>query len=68
MSFKKIPGQSLTMAKLIYSAICSLDGYTADEEGDFDWAAPDKELHSLVNDLERRFGSSAVHLHHRADS
>jgi hypothetical protein len=29
------------LAKLIYSAIASLDGYVADEEGNFDWAAPD---------------------------
>jgi hypothetical protein len=29
------------MAKLNYSAICSLDGYVADEEGNFDWSAPD---------------------------
>jgi hypothetical protein len=29
------------MAKLIYSAITSLDGYVADEDGNFDWAAPD---------------------------
>lgn len=41
------------MAKLIYSAITSLDGYVADTEGKFDWAAPDEELHAFVNDLER---------------
>jgi riboflavin biosynthesis pyrimidine reductase len=40
------------MAKLIYSAITSLDGYVADENGNFDWAAPDDELHAFVNDLE----------------
>ncbi len=45
------------MAKLIYSAITSLDGYVADEHGDFDWAAPDEELHALVNDLERPIGT-----------
>jgi len=41
------------MAKLIYSAIASLDGYIADEDGNFDWAAPDEEVHRFVNDLER---------------
>jgi dihydrofolate reductase len=41
------------MAKLIYSAITSLDGYVSDEDGSFDWAAPDEEVHSYVNDLER---------------
>ena len=42
------------MAKLIYSAITSLDGFIADEDGNFDWAAPDEEVHAFVNDLERR--------------
>jgi dihydrofolate reductase len=45
------------MAKLIYSAITSLDGYVADEQGNFDWAAPDEEVHSFVNELERRVGT-----------
>jgi dihydrofolate reductase len=45
------------MAKLIYSAITSLDGYIADEDGNFDWAAPDQEAHTLVNDLERPVGT-----------
>ena len=42
------------MAKLIYSAISSLDGYVADAEGNFDWSVPDEEVHTFVNDLERR--------------
>jgi dihydrofolate reductase len=45
------------MAKLIYSAITSLDGYVADENGDFDWAEPDEEIHAFVNDLERPIGT-----------
>ena len=45
------------MAKLIYSAIASLDGYVADEDGNFDWAAPDEEVHTFVNDLERPVGT-----------
>jgi hypothetical protein len=45
------------MAKLIYSAITSLDGYVSDEDGSFDWAAPDEEVHSYVNDLERPVGT-----------
>jgi dihydrofolate reductase len=45
------------MAKLIYSAIASLDGYVADEEGNFRWAAPDEEVHAFVNDLERPIGT-----------
>ena len=45
------------MAKLIYSVIMSLDGYVADEHGNFDWAAPDDEVHAFVNDLERQVGT-----------
>ncbi len=45
------------MAKLIYSAITSFDGYVADEDGTFDWAAPDEEVHTFVNDLERPVGT-----------
>jgi dihydrofolate reductase len=45
------------MAKLIYAAIASLDGYVEDEEGKFDWAAPDDEVHAFVNDLERPIGT-----------
>jgi dihydrofolate reductase len=45
------------MAKLIYSAIASLDGYVADEHGNFDWAAPGEEVHTFVNDLERPIGT-----------
>jgi dihydrofolate reductase len=45
------------MADLIYSSIASLDGYIADEDGNFDWAAPDEEVHNFVNDLERPVGT-----------
>jgi dihydrofolate reductase len=45
------------MAKLIYSAIASLDGYVADEDGNFEWAVPDEEVHTFINDLERPVGT-----------
>jgi dihydrofolate reductase len=45
------------MAKLIYSAITSLDGYVAGRDGNFDWAVPDKEVHAFVNDLECPIGT-----------
>ena len=45
------------MAKLIYSALASLDGYTVDADGSFTWAAPDEEVHQFVNDLERPVGT-----------
>jgi dihydrofolate reductase len=45
------------MAALVYSAITSLDGYVADAAGNFDWAAPDDEVHRFVNELERPVGT-----------
>lgn len=45
------------MARLIYSAIASLDGYVADESGRFDWAEPDEAVHAFVNNLERSAGT-----------
>src|SRR3954469_21936273 len=65
MSFPKSSGlltytptpEDPPMANLIYAAICSLDGYVADEEGNFSWARPDDELHAFVNDLERPIGT-----------
>jgi dihydrofolate reductase len=45
------------MGYLIYSAISSLDGYIEDKGGKFDWAAPDEEVHSFVNNLERTAGT-----------
>ena len=45
------------MAKLICTALASLDGYIADEKGAFDWARPDDEVHAFVNDLERPVGT-----------
>src|SRR6266508_965078 len=47
----------VSMAKLIYSAITSLDGYVADQDGNFDWSAPDEEVHTFFNDLERPVGT-----------
>lgn len=54
-----IQSEELTPAvgKLIYSAITSLDGYVEDEDGKFDWAAPDEEVFTFVNDLERPIGT-----------
>ena len=46
------------MGKLVYAMITSLDGFVADEDGNFDWAEPDAELHAYVNDLERPIGTA----------
>ena len=41
------------MAKLLYTAIASLDGYVEDDQGKFDFAVLDEEVHAFLNDLER---------------
>ena len=46
------------MARLIYSGLMSLDGYIADRDGNFDWAEPDAEVHSFVNELDAAGGNS----------
>ena len=44
------------MGRLHYAMNCSVDGYTADADGKFDWAVPDEELHGFFNDFERANG------------
>jgi dihydrofolate reductase len=50
------------MSRLLFAALASLDGYMADEDGNFDWAEPDGEEHQFVNDLQRDVG---LHLYGR---
>jgi dihydrofolate reductase len=50
------------MATLHYTVISSLDGFVEDRDGKFDWAEPDEEVHTFVNDLERPM---ATHLYGR---
>ena len=45
------------MAKLIYVANTSLDGYNEDLDGGIDFGAPDEEYFSFINDLERSVGT-----------
>jgi dihydrofolate reductase len=47
----------VTVGRLLYAAITSLDGYVADAAGDFGWAEPDAEVHQFVNDLMRPCGT-----------
>lgn len=51
------PPSVLPVAKLIYTAIASLDGYVEDGNGEFGWAAPDEEVHTFVNELSRDVGT-----------
>jgi dihydrofolate reductase len=45
------------MARLVYAAIASVDGHIADESANFDWAAPDAEVHAFANELEASIGT-----------
>lgn len=45
------------MGKLIYLITTSLDGYAADEHGNFDWAMPSEEVHTFVNDTLQNVGT-----------
>jgi len=45
------------MGRLIYSGIISLDGYLTDENRNFDWGAPDEEVHAYINDRQRPIGT-----------
>lgn len=45
------------MARIIYSVIASLDGYSADATGDFQWAAPDEEVHLAINEEMAQVGT-----------
>ena len=45
------------MGRLVFTAICSLDGYVVDADGSFDWAAPDAEVHAHVNDGAASIGT-----------
>jgi dihydrofolate reductase len=45
------------VGELIYTALQSLDGYIADEQGGFEWAAPNEEVHAFVNELTRPIGT-----------
>ena len=45
------------MCAVIFSMGVSLDGYIAGPGGDFDWAAPDDELHRFHNEQTRELGA-----------
>ncbi len=45
------------MGRLHYASIQSLDGYVADADGSFEWAAPDEEVHAFINEVERPIGT-----------
>jgi dihydrofolate reductase len=45
------------MARLIYAANASLDGYVADRHGDIEWSAPDEEVLAFINEFERPIGT-----------
>ena len=44
------------MGRLIYATNASLDGFTEDADGAFDWSVPGQDLHRAYNDLMRGVG------------
>ena len=48
------------MGKLIYAINTSLDGFTEDANGSFDWSVPDEELHQFYNDMMRTVGTQLL--------
>ncbi len=45
------------MAKLIYFTPTSLDGFIAGETDNLDWAVPDEDVSTFINDLHRPIGT-----------
>lgn len=45
------------MAKLIYATNMSLDGWTEDRRGAFDWAPPDDDVFASITELMRAAGT-----------
>jgi dihydrofolate reductase len=50
------------LAKLIYASNMSLDGWTEDEGGGFDWAPPDDDVFAFITEL---MGSAGTYLYGR---
>jgi hypothetical protein len=48
------------VAKLIYAALTSLDGYVADETGNFGWAVPDADADTVSHEAARAFATQVV--------
>ena len=51
---------NIKMGKLIYLITTSLDGFVADENGNFEWAMPSEEVHAYVNDIVCNVGTSLL--------
>jgi dihydrofolate reductase len=42
------------LGKIIYAIQTSLDGYISDEQGGFDWAEPQKDVHTFINEMQSK--------------
>jgi dihydrofolate reductase len=45
------------MGKLIYAITTSLDGFVADDDGDFEWSMPSEEVHTFMNGIVGNVGT-----------
>ncbi len=48
------------MGTLIYATNTSLDGFTEDTSGSFDWSVPDDDVHEFYNDMMRGIGTQLL--------
>jgi dihydrofolate reductase len=48
------------MGKLIYATNNSVDGFTEDSTGSFDWSVPGEDVHEFYNDLMRGIGTQLL--------
>ncbi len=48
------------MGKLIYAINTSLDGFTRDASGSFDWSVPSEDVHVFYNDMMRGIGTQLL--------
>lgn len=46
--------------KLIYAINTSLDGFSQDATGSFDWSVPDEDVHQYYNDMMRSVGTQLL--------
>jgi dihydrofolate reductase len=46
------------MGNVVYSTMVSLDGFVEGPDKDLDWAIPDEELHTFINEQQSQIGAA----------